>query len=76
MTDNKLGITKSITGLDNQPTLLHLEGFNSYKYSEQQIWWDTFSVDDSLCVIQKFEDPSRQGFNTFSKETNKYEMWF
>jgi len=76
MTDNKLGITKSITGLDNQPTFLHLEGFNSYKYSEQQIWWDTFSVDESLCVEHRIEDQEKGYFDSHSKEANKVEMWF
>ena len=76
MADNKLGITKSGKGIDDQLELLHLEGFNNLKSSEQQIWWDTFSIDKSLCVEQRFEDPAKQRFDTYSKDRNKYEMWF
>lgn len=76
MADNKFGITKSVNGSDDRSEHLNLDGFNYLKAPEQVIWWDTFSIDDSLCVVQKFEEPVKQRFDLYSKETNKQEMWF
>ena len=56
MTDNKLVINKSVNGLDDHRERFILDGFNYLKASDQEIWWDTFSIDDSLCVIQNFEE--------------------
>jgi hypothetical protein len=76
MTDNKFGITKSITGLDNHSTFIQLEGFNTHKCSEQLIWWDTFSIDQSLCVEHRFEDQEKGYLDSYSKEATKVEIWF
>ena len=76
MTNYKSGISQSVNGSDGQLNFLNLDCLNYLNSYKQQIWWDTFPIDKSLCVEQKFGDSEKQRFNPYSKAKNRDQMWF
>ena len=72
--DNKLDINLSINELEGQPD--HFQSFKNRPSNDQQVWWDTFSIDVSHINDKGSEVSEKRGVAIYPENQKVLEMWF
>ena len=72
--DNELDINVSINELESQTN--RFQSFDNRPSSDQQIWWDTFSIDVSQINDRGSEVSEKRKVSVYPENQNVLEMWF
>ena len=72
--DNELGINLSINELEGQSS--HFQSFKSRPSTDQQIWWDTFSIGVPQIDDKGSEVSEKRRVAKYSENKSVLEMWF